>query len=90
VHGQFLSDQNDFASAAAAFERGLSLATEVGSRIAIGRIYFHRARMHHLQGELEQARADALQAQAIFAECQAGRDLDKTEALVKDFGLAHT
>jgi tetratricopeptide (TPR) repeat protein len=83
VYGQLLSTQDDFASAAAAFEKGLSLTTESNSQIARGRIHFHRARMHHLQGDLEQVRADTIQAQTIFADCQAGRDLSKTQELLK-------
>jgi tetratricopeptide (TPR) repeat protein len=82
VLGQLLATQGDFVGAAAAFERAITLTTEIGSRLALGRSYYHRALMHQQQGRSDLAIQDGTQAQTIFADCEAARDLDQANALL--------
>ena len=82
VLGRLLTAQGDFTGAAAAFERAITLSTEIGSQLTLGRVYYHRAVMHELQARIDLARQDGTQAQTIFAECDAARDLDQANALL--------
>jgi tetratricopeptide (TPR) repeat protein len=82
VLGQLLATQGDFAGAAAAFEQAIALMTETGSQLALGRAYYYRAIMHELQRHSDLALRDGTQAQTIFADCDAARDLDQANALL--------
>jgi hypothetical protein len=42
--------------------------------------------MHQKRGEVERARRDATQAQVIFEECYAARDLGKAAVLLEELG----
>ena len=82
VLGQLLATQGDFVGAAAAFDQAISLATEIGSRLVLGRTYYHRALMHELQGRSDLAVLDGIEAQAIFTDCNAARDLNQANDLL--------
>jgi tetratricopeptide (TPR) repeat protein len=85
VLGQLLATQGDFAGAAAAFERAIALTTELGSRLTLGRVYYHRALMHELQGRSDLAVQDGIEAQTIFTTCEAARDLNLAMVLLARF-----
>ena len=82
VLGQLLATQADYSGAAAAFERAITLTTEIGSRLALGRTYYQRALMYERQGRLELAIWDGTQAQTIYTDCDAARDLNQANALL--------
>ena len=86
VQGCLLTKQGDFEAAAYAFERAHKLANETGSRLEFGRILYQRALMHQQQGDQELAYRDASQAQTIFEECHAARDLRKAAVLLEELG----
>jgi tetratricopeptide (TPR) repeat protein len=86
VQGRLLTKQGDFEAAATAFEKAERLATETGSRLELGRIFYQRTLMHQQQGDQELAHQDASQAQTIFEECHAARDLGKAAVLLEELG----
>jgi tetratricopeptide (TPR) repeat protein len=86
VQGRLLAKQGEFEAAATAFEGAHKLADETGSRLELGRILYQRALMYQIQGEEERARQDAGQAQSIFEECLAARDLGKAADLLEELG----
>lgn len=85
VQGRLLVKQGELEAAAAAFEQAYELADETGSRLELGRILYQRALMSQERGEVKQARQETQQAQSIFEECHAARDLEKATTLLKEF-----
>lgn len=82
VLGQLLTDQGDSGGATAAFERAITVLSEIGSQIALGRVYYHRAVMYEQSGRSDLAIQDATLAQTIFTDCGAARDMDRATDLL--------
>jgi tetratricopeptide (TPR) repeat protein len=68
--------------AAAAFEESIAGLDRLGSRLELGRAYYHRAEMLLEEGQFEKARVDSERALNILTGCGAKRDAHRAENLL--------
>jgi tetratricopeptide (TPR) repeat protein len=80
VQGQILAAQGRWPEAAAAFDESIALLDQCGSRLELGRAYYHRAQLHRALGQPQNAASDLDRARALFEACGAPRDLERVTA----------
>jgi ATP/maltotriose-dependent transcriptional regulator MalT len=79
VQGQILASLQRWDEAARAFDDAAALLEANGSRLELGRAWFHRALMRQARGDGDGARADLTRAGAIFERTGARREQERVE-----------
>jgi tetratricopeptide (TPR) repeat protein len=74
AQGQVLAAQGLTTPAAAAFDEAITTLDRLGSRLELGRAFYHRGLMRRGLGEAEAAQHDSYRALELFEACGAVRD----------------
>jgi tetratricopeptide (TPR) repeat protein len=77
VQGQILAAQELWDEAARAFDQAITTLEELGSRLELGRAFYHRGIMHQTGGDRASAHGDLTRALWLFDSAEARRDAEK-------------
>jgi tetratricopeptide (TPR) repeat protein len=77
AQGQILAAQGQTAQAEAAFDEAVTTLDKLGSRLELGRAYYHRGLLRRSLGKTEAARDDLKRALALSEACGAAVDREQ-------------
>ena len=84
VYGQLQAAQGHWEAAGQTIDQSIDRLERLGTRLELGRSFYHRAMIYRKLGQAEAAKSAATQARSLFESCQAQRDFGVVDSLLME------